>query len=113
MPGQENNHDGRSPHSSMHVVIGLRDVFDQVQMLISRQASLDGKVDLALSTQSLRNDIIVRDLSAVVAKQAELEKIVEGIQSRPVVTPKAVWTAVAAVTGAIGVATAVISLVTR
>lgn len=95
------------------MVIGLRDVFDQVQTLISRQASLDGKVELALSTQSLRNDMIVRDLSAVTAKQVEQEKIIDELKARPVVTPKGIAMAVAAVSSVVGVATAVISLATR
>jgi len=95
------------------VVIDLRDIYNMLMKLVTDQSSLSGKVDQALSNQALRNEIIVRDLNDLAAKLQEHEKIINVIQARPVITPKAVWTAVAAVTSAIGVATAVISLVTR
>lgn len=106
------NSQGQSSHTTS-VVIGLRDVYEQVQTLIQRQASLDGKVELALSTQSLRNDMIVRDVSQQAVKIAELEKTVDMLNARPVVTPKGVMWAVGAVSSIVGVGTAIISLATR
>jgi hypothetical protein len=112
MSATEQNHEAGHPRS-LSVVIGLRDVYDQVQTLITKQASLDGKVDLALSTQSLRNDMIVRDLSQAIAKVADLEKTVDALNARPVVTPKGVMLAVGTVSTIVGVATAIVSLATR
>jgi hypothetical protein len=111
----DNNTHGQLPHSPplASVVIDLRDIYNMLMKLITDQSALNGKVDQALSNQALRNEIIVGDLNAVKIKLDEHDKVIDDLRARPVVTPKAVWTALAAVISAIGVATAVISVVTR
>lgn len=105
-------------------MVGLKDIYDQVLLMSQQQASFTGKLDGFIATWNSQVDIISREIKRIETdaqrvltdhetRLRELKATTADIQARPVVTPKAVWGAVGALTGVVAVATAIIAAITR
>lgn len=100
-------HDGRSRNV---VEIGLRDVYEEVRKVASGYGELAGKLDTAMSMHAIRFDAVGRELGDINRELTDHELRVRAIEQRPVVTPKAMWTALGAFTGLVSVAIAIVAL---
>lgn len=101
------------PHGDHHVTIGLRDVYNEIQTLSHGYTRLEGKLDTALSVQTIHLNSIGREISDTQTQTRELEVRLRAVERQPVVTPRAVWTAVGVLIAALGVATGLLSLILR
>lgn len=82
-----------------HIVIGLRDVYDQVMSLGKVCTELGTKMDVALQTQALQLQMLIKDLSEQTVVQQAQEHRIRALETQHVVTPKSMWTGVGVIVG--------------
>lgn len=129
MTVQRGDHEGSSP--SYGVVVSLHDIYNQMQLISDRQATLLGKLDALGLTFTAQVEGLNKDIAQMRIDDANfrvdyvkgrddhelriraLVDRVHTLETRPHVTPKALLSAVTMLIAAIGVATAIISVVTR
>lgn len=83
------------------IVIGLRDVYEDVRSLNTQVTRMDAKLDSALLTDRLRIDHLGGEV-------LDHETRLRSLEARPVVTPRSVWVAVSAISAVVGVIIAII-----
>jgi hypothetical protein len=105
-------------------MVSLHDIYSQMQQMSDRQALFLGKLDTLALTWNAQVEALNRDIAVVradalnfradyVKARDDHEHRIRAIEVRPTVTPRAMWSAMTALIAAVGVATAIISLVTR
>lgn len=77
------------------ITIGLRDVYGQLQVVATNQTALGAKIDTIVASHGQQLLSIQEDVK-------DHEHRLRLIEARPVVTPRAVWTAAALVVSSLG-----------
>jgi hypothetical protein len=99
------------------VVVGLPEIYQQVMEISRAQATLSGQIQAFIQASNTQTDIQNRELRRIEDSNniahSDYEKRLRALETRAVVTPKMMWTAVGSLTAMSGVAVAIISLVTR
>lgn len=107
------SNEGRSQYAATHggiVEIDLRDVYNEVRRIAEGYGELSGKLDTAMSMQAMRFDAVGRELASNTQQHTDYELRLRSLEQRPVVTPKAMWTAIGSLTGLVSVAIAIVAL---
>ena len=102
-----------SPSHGGHIVIGLRDLYDQIQTLSAGNASLSAKVDTALITHTLAQQSIATQLSDFRADVNDHEMRIRVVESRPYISPKSMWLALGTVNAFLVTGLIIIQLVVK
>lgn len=82
-----------------------------MQTLVRGQERIDAKVEAAFSSQQTRIEGLGRDISENRAVLDDHEKRLRAMETRPVVTPKAVWVAVGVIITMLGVFVSIIAVI--
>lgn len=100
--------DGGQSHN---IVIGLREVYDELRGLSKGTERLDAKLDTAINSHSIRMEAMAADIKDQGIKQEKIDARLHVLEVRPVVEPKNMWIAVAALTGVFGIFVTIILFV--
>lgn len=100
---------GQSPGIGLE--IGLREIYDELRRLATGYERVDAKLESAMGNQSVRLEALGRDIADNRGTLTEHEKRIRDLETRPVITPRAVWTAVTALITSMGVIVALLSLI--
>lgn len=106
------------------MVVGLKDIYDQVLHMAQQQAMFTGKMDGFIATWNSQVDIISREIKRV---ETDAQRVLEDhekrlrafeasssdIKARPVITPTTVWKAVGVFIPLASVLVAIIAIITR
>lgn len=84
------------------ITIGLRDLYDQLQIVSSGYTSLSAKLDTALIAQTMNQQSFAQQLADIRHDQTDHEARIRAQESRVYITPKAMWTAIGVITGVMG-----------
>ena len=95
---------------SSTITIGLRDVYDQMQVITSGYTTLSAKLDTALIAQTLGQQSIAQQLADIRHDLNDHEMRLRTNEARPYVSPKSVWSGVAVLIAAMGLVVAVIEI---
>jgi DNA transposition AAA+ family ATPase len=101
------------PQVDGFVRIGMPELYNSLQRVAEGNQRLEAKVDTALSIQTLRQEHMAKDIARLEAKQIELESYIEAVDRKPVVTTRALITAITATGTVVGIISTVVALVIR
>ena len=72
---------------------------------------LDAKLDATLGQHGVRIEAISRDLTILRTELDEHEHRIRQVEQRPVVTPRAVWTAIGVIVAIVGVEISIVTVI--
>ena len=84
------------------ITIGLRDLYDQLQMTNQLTANLSAKLDTALIAQTMSQQSVAQQLADVRHDMADHEARLRVQEAQRFVTPRAMWAGVGVIIGALG-----------
>lgn len=96
--------DGTSSAHGGPIIIGLRELYAQMQELNRSISELSAEMRMATQQAAQHQQSVAQQLADIRVDQGDHETRIRIIESRPVVTPRSVW-------AAIGVLTPIISLI--
>ncbi len=91
-------------------MIGLRDVYNQMQVISSGYTTLSAKLDTALIAQTMAQQSFAREMADVRHDINDHEMRMRTVEARPYVSPKSVWSAVGVLIAAMGLVVAIIEI---
>ena len=94
-----------------HISIGLRDLYDQIQVVASGYTSLSAKLDTALISKTMAQQTIAQQLADVRRDLSDHEMRLRAQEQRQFVTPKAMWTATGVLIAGIGLVFGVVQTI--
>lgn len=100
-------------NSDSYVRIGMPELYGGLQRVAEGNQRLEAKVDTALSIQTLRQEHMAKEIARLESKQVELEAYIETVDRKPVVTTRALITAVTVVGTIAGTISAVAAIVIK
>lgn len=100
-------------NSDGYVRIGMPELYGGLQRVAEGNQRLEAKVDTALSIQTLRQEHMSKEIARLESKQIELEAYIETVDRKPVVTTRALITAVTVVGTIVGTISTVATLIIR
>lgn len=100
-----------------YVRIGMAELHASLQRVAEGNQRLESKMDTALSIQTLRLEYLSKELGRLEQMhkdlQSELMGRLEDLERRPVVTPRAMMTAITIMGIVVGAVTGILSLVLK
>lgn len=108
---------GEDPSTRYGVVVGLKDIFQLLLEVQSKQSELGGQLGAFMSATNVAAEVASRELQRVDREHADdhmdHERRLRILELRPTISPKAVWSAITVGITLTGVVVAIISLITR
>lgn len=92
------------------VKIGVPEMYASLQRVAEGNQRLEAKLDSALSIQTLRLEMMAKELARLQAELEEAQKKLDEIDRRPVVTPKAMLTGLTVTGVLVAIITSVVGL---
>ncbi len=89
-------------HGGQSLTIGLRDVYDQIQVISAGYTALSAKLDTALISQTMAQQTIAQQLADIRHDINDHEMRMRSQEAKPVISPRAMWTAVGVLIAGLG-----------
>lgn len=92
-------------------MIGLRDLYDQMQTVSNGYMSLSAKLDTALISQTMSQQSFAQQLADLRHTQNDHEMRLRQVEARAYISPRAMWTGVAVIVSSLGTIFAVLQAI--
>lgn len=89
--------DERTPAHGGSIIIGLRELYAQIQQLSGTIAQLSAEVRMAAQQAQMQQTSVAQQLADIRRDQGDHETRLRQVESKQVVTPRSMWTAIATI----------------
>lgn len=106
-------HDHDHAHDPDGVVIGLREIYDEIRTVAMQHVEIRAKLDTAIQMHTLQIDSLKDQLASATMRIIELEKRVAELERRPSVSPKAITAVVSVAIAAASVIVGIVAIIAK